>query len=50
MNDLLFSAEDSVLIFEFLSFLVEAVDKIDIIEGQLIVGLLPMLTKNTARE
>lgn len=49
-NDLKFSGEDLIIIFDFLDRLVEEADTLDISEGQLMGFLMHMFTETVARE
>lgn len=49
MKDFQFSGEDPILVFYFLSRLAEEADTLDMNEGQIMVCLPHMLTKNAAR-
>lgn len=50
IKDFKFSSEDPVLIFDFLSLLVEEADQFDMEEGQPMVYILHMLTKSADLE
>lgn len=50
MKEFKFSGEDLILVFDFLSHLVEEADSIDINEGQLMVYIPHMLNKTATRK